>query len=77
MGKYFANFSTNNGSCLMKPAEYTSKKDAVSSIRRWAVGETFAGNEFTWYVEDENGNEVARGGGRVSRSGKMSYHRTL
>lgn len=75
MGKYFANFRTNNGSSLMKPVEYSSKKNAVASIRKWAVAETFAGNEFTWCVTDENNNEVARGGGSVSRSGKVNYYR--
>lgn len=77
MGKYYANFNANNGTRLMSPAEYTSRKEAIASIRRWAVDETFAGSSFTWSVSDENDKEIAAGGGTKSREGRVNYYRTL
>lgn len=73
--KYTANYKANNGTTMMEDISFTSKQDAIKTIRGIAVGNTYAGNEFTWWVEDENCDEVARGGGKKSIDGKVSYYR--
>jgi uncharacterized protein YegP (UPF0339 family) len=73
--KYTANYNANNGTTMMTGISFTSKKEAIASIREIAVGNTYAGNEFSWWVMDENCDEIARGGGKKSTSGKVSYYR--
>lgn len=77
MGKYYANFSANNGTHLMRNEEFTSKKEAITTIRQWAKDETFFGNSFRWSVFDEDGRDIAVGGGSVSKKGTVSYYRIL
>lgn len=60
--KYFASYTTNNGSTYNgKPFEYTNKREAIKSIREIARGETFAGNHGCVTVKDENGETVYEG----------------
>lgn len=77
MGKYYANFNANNGTCLIHAEEFSSKEKAITTIRQWAVGETFFGNSFRWCVWDEDGRSIAEGYGSVYRKGTVSYYRVL
>ena len=73
MLNYKANFSVNNGTTLANALTSTNKQKLIKEIRDWAAAERFAGNEAKWWVEDEEGCEIASG--LIDRSGKS--HRTL
>lgn len=72
--KYFANFSCNNGTTLMKAMESTNKKKLAQSISASARAECFHGNCFTWRVWDEKEEIVAAGSGKKSYKGSVSYY---
>ena len=67
--KYKANFSANNGTTMMHPIEGNDKAKLLKDIREIALGNRFAGNSASWWVEDKKGNTVyeyrCEGNGRV------------
>ena len=53
--KYYADYSTNNDTTWnSKPFEYTNKRNAIRSIRKIAIGNTFIGNCAYVIVTDSN-----------------------
>lgn len=60
--RYYANFSANNGVKFATPIEGTDKSRLIRAIRAFANGERCVGSECEWWVFDERGEEVARGG---------------
>lgn len=75
MRKYFANFNSN-GTSLMQPLEDTNRNRIIKDIRECAEGNCYDNNSVRWWVEDEDGREVASGYIQ-KRAGKISYVRTL
>lgn len=71
--KYFANFSTNNGTRLEKDLESTNKKELAKEISLIARGNCLEGNEFSWLVYNEKGIVVAAGAGRKTENGFCYY----
>lgn len=64
MKTYKANFNTNGTSFLI-PIEGNNKSQLIKDIREIANGNRFAGNECTWEVWIEEGNNIkyiAKGG---------------
>lgn len=61
--KYYANFHTSSGTQYMKPIEFTNKKEAIKYIKDVAKSEYYAtiGGYCSYYVNDENGNNVEYG----------------
>ena len=59
--KYFASYCTNNCSTIAGAFEYTSKREAIASIRQICKGETFAGCEGRVTVCDADGRNVYSG----------------
>ena len=73
MGKYYANFYANRGTCLRCPAEYTSLDNAIRDIRLMAIGKTLFDSSFSWTVVDENHKIVASGCGRKDSFGNLLF----
>lgn len=69
--KYKANYTANNGTTMMHPIEGNNKKQRLKDIKDIAMGNRFAGNSASWWVEDENGNTIyeyrCEGNGKVMR----------
>lgn len=59
--KYFANYTANNGTCLIREITDTNKARIIKVISDIANAERFAGSECRWYVHDERGVCVAMG----------------
>lgn len=72
--KYRAFFRANATTGNLNAYEYSNLRKAEKEIREVAVGNTFDGNSFSWYVEDMDCRTVSAGGGRVL-GGKVSYYR--
>lgn len=65
MQTYYANFNANNGTCNGTPITGANKKELIKDIRHIAEGNRFAGNECSWLVWVESGENcisVAKGG---------------
>lgn len=60
--KYYANFTANNSTSFAEPIESNNKTILIREIREIAEGETFAGNECRWWVENAEGETIAAGG---------------
>lgn len=61
---YYANFSCNNGTTLREPLTDTNKQRLEKEIKGWVEAECFYGNNYHWWVEDENGSIIKERYGR-------------
>lgn len=52
--KYIGGWSVNNGSSYSDDYEYTSLREARTSLRAMALGNVYPGNTGSWYVNDIN-----------------------
>lgn len=59
---YYANFITNNFTRKEKPIIGTNLRKLIKDIRKIAEGNTTFNGYCRWYVENENGEEIASGG---------------
>lgn len=59
--KYYANYNVNNGQHVRPSYEYTSKREAIRSIREIALGNVYAGNAGSWTVTNLDGEIIASG----------------
>lgn len=76
--KYLANFLVNNGTFLSMPLEDTNLKRITKEIKEYACGQIFCNptNVGSFWVSDENGNEVTRGNVFISKN-LRPYTRTI
>lgn len=72
MAKYRANFSVNNGTCLMKSFESSNKFELWKDIKECACGELFCGSHGTCWVMDEDGRTVFEA--YIEKTGNGKYH---
>ena len=76
MKTYYANFNANNGTSLDKSITDTNKQRLIKDIMEIAEGECYCNNSASWYVLDEDGNEIASGEIYKNHDGKTRRYRT-
>lgn len=60
--KYFGSYSANHNSTFNHGYVFSSKNDAIKTMRIIAEGEAHYGLDCKWAVDDSEGNEIASGG---------------
>lgn len=56
--KYYADFSTSNGTYNSKSYEFNSKREAIKLIREIGISNTFIGGSVDVSVVDNNGTVI-------------------
>lgn len=59
---YFGSFSANHNSTFGSGYKFSSKNEAIKTMREIAESEAHYGKDCKWYVTDSFGNEIAAGG---------------
>lgn len=74
MKKYYANMSVNNGTHYAPDWEGANYRKLAKAISNSARANCFVGNEYSWWVWDEEGTIVAAGSGRHTCRGFSYYY---
>ena len=62
MEKYYGYFSVNNKSTYTRePYEFGNLREACKDMEEMCEGNVFAGNNGSWWVDDEGGNTIREG----------------
>ena len=62
MKKYYGYFSANNRSTYTRePYEFGNLKEACKDMKEMCEGNVFAGNNGSWWVDDESSNTIREG----------------
>ena len=56
--KYYADFSTSNGTCNNESYKFNSKREAIKAIREIGMANAYIGGSVSLTVCDENNKEV-------------------
>lgn len=73
MSKYFANMRVNSDTRYQKDLEGSNKNKLARSISNSARANCYVGNEYHWYVWDNQGIIVLAGAGIKTQSGNFNY----